>query len=107
MQNQTPSERKQYWLNHLHAWQQSGLTQAAYCQTHQLKKKNFWYWKRKLITTIEPDVESTHFVQLPSPLASHATTSEGLTIALPNGIHIENIHTGNLFLLKDVMSILK
>jgi hypothetical protein len=47
MPNQSPSERKQFWLNHLTAWQQSGLTQAAYCQTHELKIKNFWYWKRK------------------------------------------------------------
>jgi len=29
------------WRQHIEAWQQSGLTQALYCEQHQLKKGTF------------------------------------------------------------------
>lgn len=36
------------WLEHLRTWQQSGATQAAYCQKNGLHQKTFSNWKRKL-----------------------------------------------------------
>ncbi len=30
-----------YWLEHFKAFEQSGLTQAAYCQKHELNAKHF------------------------------------------------------------------
>ena len=29
------------WIHHVEAWQRSGLTQAAFCQQHNLNRKTF------------------------------------------------------------------
>jgi hypothetical protein len=36
-----------YWQEHLEAWHQSDLTQAAYCVSHGLSVKSFYRWHRK------------------------------------------------------------
>ena len=36
-----------YWQKHLDAWQQSDLTQEAYCTSHGLSIKSFYRWRRK------------------------------------------------------------
>lgn len=36
-----------YWREHLDAWDQSGLTQVAYCASHGLSVKSFYRWRRK------------------------------------------------------------
>jgi hypothetical protein len=30
-----------HWINHIGAWQRSGLSQAAYCRQHELNAKSF------------------------------------------------------------------
>ncbi|MEX2366618.1 MAG: hypothetical protein WD601_08435 [Pseudohongiellaceae bacterium] len=40
--------RVAFWTQHIQAWQQSGLSQAAYVQQHRLPLARFGYWKRKL-----------------------------------------------------------
>ena len=34
-----PKEKRQFWENHVQAWQQSGLTQAEYCRQNNLKNQ--------------------------------------------------------------------
>ena len=36
------------WINHLEAWQRSGMTQVEYCQTYGLHEKTFSNWKTRL-----------------------------------------------------------
>jgi len=36
-----------WWLNHVEAWQKSGITQTEYCRTHNLNLKSFSNWKLK------------------------------------------------------------
>ena len=36
-----------YWQKHLDTWQQSDLTQEAYCTSHGLSIKSFYRWRRK------------------------------------------------------------
>lgn len=36
-----------YWQKHLDAWQQSDLTQEAYCSSYGLSIKSFYRWRRK------------------------------------------------------------
>jgi len=36
-----------YWQKHLEAWDQSDLTQEAYCASHGLSVKSFYRWRRK------------------------------------------------------------
>lgn len=41
-------ERTTFWLRHVEAWQQSGLSQSAYAAEQHLPFSRFNYWKRKL-----------------------------------------------------------
>lgn len=34
-----------WWLDHIEAWQKSGITQTEYCRSHQLNIKSFSNWK--------------------------------------------------------------
>jgi hypothetical protein len=36
--------RRDFWIAHVRAWQQSGLTQSAYCQQHDLIASRMSYW---------------------------------------------------------------
>jgi transposase-like protein len=40
--------RRSFWLVHIRAWQQSGLTRTAYCREHRLKKSTFDRWLKAL-----------------------------------------------------------
>lgn len=37
----------EFWERHLEGWQQSGLTQVAYCASHGLRIKSFSRWRSK------------------------------------------------------------
>ena len=42
----TLESRRQYWREHVSAWQRSGLSQAAYCRQHGLIPRQLGYWVR-------------------------------------------------------------
>lgn len=37
-----------FWQSHISDWRTSGLSQKAYCQSHQLSYPNFGYWLKRL-----------------------------------------------------------
>lgn len=41
-------ERQQYWRQMISQWQQSGLSQAAFCRRHTLQTQQFSRWKIEL-----------------------------------------------------------
>lgn len=40
-------KRKLFWERHLEKWDESGLSQAEYCRSHDLKAHRFIYWRQK------------------------------------------------------------
>ena len=48
------TEGAPFWQLHIAAWQQSGLTQKAYCEHQELRYSTFGYWVRKLRRAAEP-----------------------------------------------------
>lgn len=72
-------EKRTYWLNHIDAQKESGLTQEAYCAQHQLKKGTFGYWKTQLV----PKENSNRL--LPVTIQRDSTVS----IYVPGGVRIE------------------
>jgi hypothetical protein len=44
----TLHQREAKWLKHLKAWQESGITQAAYCKNNKLCPQTFFRWKQRL-----------------------------------------------------------
>lgn len=47
------TRKQSYWKKHITAWQDSGLSQAAYCREHGLSIKVFGYHKRKFASVSE------------------------------------------------------
>ncbi|WP_419602546.1 IS66 family insertion sequence element accessory protein TnpA, partial [Thiolapillus sp.] len=41
------TEGAPFWQLHIAVWQQSGLTQKAYCEQQELRYSTFGYWVRK------------------------------------------------------------
>lgn len=76
----TAEQKRDIWQHHIASWQQSGASQAEYCQQHDLKLTNFSYWRTRLNQPkparklIPVDISSTAMIRL----------------TLPNGIRVES-----------------
>ena len=40
--------KTEYWQQHIKSWQDSGLSQTAYCTSQDLKVHNLTYWRKRL-----------------------------------------------------------
>ncbi len=47
------------WEQRLQSWRDSGLNQKDWCDQHNVKQPQFWYWKKKL-TTVPDSGSSLH-----------------------------------------------
>jgi hypothetical protein len=83
-----PDPRKeQFWRDHLHRWQSSGLAIRAYCRRHHLAEASFHAWRRTLArrerrrppTTAVPAVSFVPLTIIPEP------TAPPLELVLANG----------------------
>lgn len=101
-QSKHSSANKAKWQEHIAAQQVSGLSQSAYCKTHNLNAKYFSLWKSKLKKSepaVAPDSTSTHSNFIPvviknkssTPVTSTQPTSSifMLKVTLANGIAID------------------
>ena len=64
-QPQTSTERKtQLWSDRIASWKQSGLTQRAYCEQHQLDYSTFAYWRGRLkkLQTVQEEEGKVNFI---------------------------------------------
>jgi hypothetical protein len=108
MSNPISSEqRNQYWRGHIDACRASGSSGAAYCQLHQLAYHRFHYWRRKFRALdnhaqLTP-CESTGFARV---LANHPELPTGLSLALPNGLVIQDIGETNVGVVRQLLAIL-
>lgn len=84
---ETMHTRRESWARHVQAWRDSGLTQVAYCQQHELKPKALAYWIRRHKQSVSPLTLVPLAVQGPSAagelLLQHAS---GWQLALPAGV---------------------
>ncbi|KRT56608.1 Transposase [endosymbiont of Ridgeia piscesae] len=78
-----------YWQQHVVAWQDSGLTQRAYCAQRGLSSPSFGYWARKLRRTDKPMVQPRAKSFVPVTLA--APVGSGLSLVLPDGLEIRGL----------------
>lgn len=92
------------WQHHVDACKHSGLSKAQYCREHQLIYHLFIYWNTKLGGATRQPAQSAGKL-VPVKLAdqaagSHATsTSHGLQIHLPNGVHVSGIDSRSVGLV--------
>lgn len=107
MKTEYKSRLQPFWESHISAWKESNLSQATYCQEHELVVHQFGYWKRKLIEVNNSAVPTQGFVQL-SPFQQVASTSvPTLSLQLPNQLRIEGITPDNLLLAKELAGLLQ
>ena len=97
----------QYWRGHIDACRDSESSGAAYCQLHQLAYHRFNYWRRKFQTLdsqaqLTP-CESTGFARV---LANHSELPTGLSLALPNGLVIQDIGETNVGVVRQLLAVL-
>ena len=81
-----PAQKRLFWENHLEQCSQSPLTQKAYCEKHDLKIQQFYYWKRRLASSHD----EVSF--LPVALSKDSSASYlpcAVRIVVPNGAAIE------------------
>ena len=101
-------QSKSFWLDHIQQWQQSALSQAAYCRQHDLCQQKFSYHKRKAITVDDKVniVPSPGFARVQVDSSIAAGSSTGLSLRLIDGACIEGISEHNLILLKPLLAAL-
>ena len=99
-----PIQDHAYWLQHIEQWQQTNVTQAAYCREHRLCPDKFSYYKRTLAgQTKARNLTSSGFVSVQVKQATH---SDGLTLSFANGMRLSGIAEHNLAVVKQLAGIL-
>lgn len=86
-QPQITTERKtQLWSDRVRSWKQSGLSQRAYCELHQLVLGTFVYWRCRLkkLEAVTP-ADKPRF--LPITIKQQSDTS--LTLLINGRHHLE------------------
>jgi len=79
----THAEKPSYWQAQVSSWRGSGLSQAQFCRDHNLKVRDFGYWKRKLSRS------SSAVSFVPLRVKSSPAPSSPLGLVLDSGLRIE------------------
>ena len=77
-----PDQKRAHWQHHIARWQQSSLSQKAYCAEHGLSLASFGYWRKQI---------KKHAGRVEKKLipVTVARTTDTAAISLPTGIRIE------------------
>ena len=103
--NSNPVQEHNFWQTHVAQWQNSGLTQAAYCRQHDLAENSLSYHKRKLINGLKPIKHSSPgFISV--QLVPAIPREESLVVHLGNGVSVSGITPHNLTLVKQLAEVL-
>ena len=78
--------KSEFWKEHLAGWQNSGLTQAAYCRQHTLSLPSFGYWRRVLSW---PPLVPSSLSLVPIVVGEPEPVVESIEVRLPNGVQVQ------------------
>ena len=53
-QQEQRNAKRQFWKEHVHGWQESGLSQKEYCRQNNLRENQLTYWKKRFATAESP-----------------------------------------------------
>jgi len=107
MDDNTQAYRINQWTGIMNDCAQSGMKKKAYCESHGINEKTFYYWQRRLRDQLSPALNAqialqqgrppsaqTTFVELLS--ASHTTSLE------PQGIAVLHYGQATITLSPDI-----
>lgn len=80
------NDRQQFWLNHLKSAEASDGTLVDYAKAHQLKPKDLYQWKTRLIRrgVLSDPAKLSGFVRV-----SSAVANPRISLVMPNGLRLE------------------
>ncbi len=82
------TKQKKKWRSHLKAQARSGLSRAEYCRQQNLSYHAFFYWQRKLASSLAAE-PSTASVLVPIALTSSRPSEPELhPPSMPVGLHL-------------------
>jgi DUF971 family protein len=93
----TPQERREKMLQLVTDWQQSGQSQKAFADAHDIKLFTFRYWIQK---HRQQQQNSDSFLQLDSQLAT-----AGIIIRYPNGTELQLPANSPVSTIKGLLSL--
>ena len=86
-----------YWQQHIDRWQVSGLSQQAFCKTHDLSYHRFLYWRRKFEGRTTENLKPPSSALVPV-IYRPPSTAAGLSLVLPSGLELRGLSEDNLSL---------
>lgn len=72
--NTDKNTRRQHWQIHIKQWEESKLSQQAYCTQSGISLNSFTYWRGKFLLSTTPEVK-TKFVRI-SMATNHVVTPD-------------------------------
>ena len=72
--------KTEYWQQHIKAWQDSGLSQIAYCISQDIKVHNLTYWRKRLSS---PSRNKLIPLEVPEPNTVRLILGSQVVIELP------------------------
>ena len=98
---EAPEQLSHYWQEQITAWEQSGQSQKAFCQQHELNYHRFGYWRRKFLEQHQPEDKLRNGFVSVQPLQGNMVS--GLSLTLPNGVLIQGIDHHNLAVVRQLL----
>ena len=87
------------WTAKITAWQESGLTVAAWCRNNSVSYYSFLYWRKRLQAEIHQEEGSFVMLRVATTKPSILLECNGVTVQVSSGF--------DPTLLRDVLSLLK
>ena len=95
------------WLEHFEAWKQTDQTQADYCRKHEISPHQFSYWKRKLQTQSSVTRQSATTGFAVAQFEAATTSHQALSVTLPDGTILNDIHASNVHIATQLLEVLR
>ena len=97
------TKKERYWLSHLTAWRDSGVSITEYTRQHKLTPSGFYEWRKRLAPYLGDKTTMADSLFVPVELDVSNQSLQALMIYFPNGCRVElpSQHTG---LLKQILS---
>ena len=93
----TRQSKREFWKSHIRNWQDSGLTQDAYCRKHHLKTHSLIYWKKKLTQNVATNALVPVSVKSAKTGPRHIAGPSGVALCVKGQyvVHLEDHFNGS------------
>lgn len=87
------TQKSVFWQQHIRAWQNSGVTQTAYCRTHGLSLANFGYWRKRFADAPHPIPAMIPVIRESLAAGIHLRSPGGWVMTVPTALNAESLRT--------------